>query len=221
MPLTPDAIARDSRECQQAGCFAVHVHPRDSQGQETLLADACEAVVRTVRASCPGLLLGFSSRAGIEPDWERRLDLIRSWRVHPDFISVNFWEPRPLDLSRALSELGIGVEAGLSGPADAEVLLGSGLQPRHVLVEISEPLPNAAVELAAATDQLLDKGRLSCQRFHHGYDLTTWRVIAAAVERGHSFRVGLEDTLLLPDGRPARDNLELIQAALSLLERAV
>ncbi|MGI8563908.1 MAG: 3-keto-5-aminohexanoate cleavage protein [Candidatus Dormibacter sp.] len=62
---------------------------------------------------------------------------------------------------------------------------------------------------------------MSCRRVHHGYDLTTWRVIAAAVERGHDFRIGLEDTLLLPDGRLARDNLELIQAARSVLERAV
>ncbi|MGI8563907.1 MAG: 3-keto-5-aminohexanoate cleavage protein [Candidatus Dormibacter sp.] len=141
VPLTPDAIARDSRECQQAGCFAVHVHPRDSEGQETLVADTCEAVVRAVREACPGLLLGFSTRAAIEPDWERRLRLIRSWRVRPDFVSVNYWESHPLDLSRALGELGIGVEAGLSGPADAQSLLASGLQPQRVLVEISEPQP--------------------------------------------------------------------------------
>ncbi len=185
------------------------------------MVDACEAVVRAVRATCPGLLLGFSSRAAIEPDWERRLGLIRSWRVRPDFVSVNFWEPRPLDLSRALSELGIGVEAGLSSPADAQVLLASGLQPQHVLVEISQPVPDAAVEVAAATDDMLDEAGFSCPRFHHGYDLTTWGVISAAVERGHGFRVGLEDTLLLPDGRPARDNQDLLQAALRLLARAV
>lgn len=185
------------------------------------MADTCEAVVRAVREACPGLLLGFSTRAAIEPDWERRLRLIRSWRVRPDFVSVNYWESHPLDLSRALGELGIGVEAGLSGPADAQSLLASGLQPQRVLVEISEPQPETAVELAAATDQLLDEGGLSCRRVHHGYDLTTWRVITAAVERGHDFRIGLEDTLLLPDGRLARDNLELIQAARSVLERAV
>jgi len=31
--------------------------------------------------------------------------------------------------------------------------------------------------------------------------------------QGYSTRIGLEDTLLLPDGRIARDNAELVQVA--------
>jgi uncharacterized protein (DUF849 family) len=36
-----------------------------------------------------------------------------------------------------------------------------------------------------------------------------------AIKGGWDVRVGLEDTLVLPDGRVARDNAELVSAALS------
>ncbi|MER7073421.1 3-keto-5-aminohexanoate cleavage protein [Terrabacter sp. NPDC000476] len=39
-------------------------------------------------------------------------------------------------------------------------------------------------------------------------------VLRWAAERGHDLRIGLEDTLLAPDGRPAADNAELVTAAL-------
>jgi uncharacterized protein (DUF849 family) len=41
-------------------------------------------------------------------------------------------------------------------------------------------------------------------------------VLERAVALGHDIRVGLEDTLVLPGGRPARDNAALVAAALGL-----
>ena len=35
-------------------------------------------------------------------------------------------------------------------------------------------------------------------------------MIDEAIGRGYDSRVGLEDTLVLPDGSPARDNVELM-----------
>jgi uncharacterized protein (DUF849 family) len=37
-----------------------------------------------------------------------------------------------------------------------------------------------------------------------------------ALERGYDVRTGLEDTLTLPGSRPARDNAQLVNAALGL-----
>jgi uncharacterized protein (DUF849 family) len=51
---------------------------------------------------------------------------------------------------------------------------------------------------------------------HHGYNIATWAVLEAAVKRGRDLRVGLEDTLVLPDGRPAAHNGELVAAAVRL-----
>jgi uncharacterized protein (DUF849 family) len=50
----------------------------------------------------------------------------------------------------------------------------------------------------------------------HGYGGSTWEVLAAAVADGVDVRVGLEDVLVLPDGRVASDNGELVAAAVAL-----
>jgi uncharacterized protein (DUF849 family) len=41
-----------------------------------------------------------------------------------------------------------------------------------------------------------------------------------ALRRGHGIRSGLEDTAVLPDGRIAADNAELIRAAVHLVATA-
>jgi uncharacterized protein (DUF849 family) len=46
----------------------------------------------------------------------------------------------------------------------------------------------------------------------------TWAVIEQALERERNVRVGLEDTLALPDGRPARGNADLVRAAVRVAE---
>jgi uncharacterized protein (DUF849 family) len=40
-----------------------------------------------------------------------------------------------------------------------------------------------------------------------------WPVFAEAVRRGLAGRIGLEDTLVLPDGSPAAGNADLVRAA--------
>jgi uncharacterized protein (DUF849 family) len=45
----------------------------------------------------------------------------------------------------------------------------------------------------------------------------SWAVNRRAVARGHGIRTGLEDTPVLPDGRLASGNRELVAAAMSLL----
>lgn len=47
----------------------------------------------------------------------------------------------------------------------------------------------------------------------HGQDGGAWPVLRLAGTLGLDTRIGLEDTLLLPDGGPARDNAQLIRAA--------
>jgi uncharacterized protein (DUF849 family) len=51
---------------------------------------------------------------------------------------------------------------------------------------------------------------------HHGYGPATWEVVRRAKALGHGWRVGFEDVLVLPDGRPATSNAELMSAALAL-----
>jgi uncharacterized protein (DUF849 family) len=116
-----------------------------------------------------------------------------------------------------LLDRNVGVEAGLASVKDAELLLASGLAGTclRVLVEVEQPGGAEALAEAVAIDRVLDRGFAS-QRVHHGIGLATWDVIRRALDLGHSIRVGLEDTLVLPDGRPARDNADLVAQAVAL-----
>jgi uncharacterized protein (DUF849 family) len=88
-----------------------------------------------------------------------------------------------------------------------------------VLVEAQPRDPREAVSAAAAIDAVLDDAGITLPRVHHGEGPATWAVLEEAVDRGYDIRVGLEDTLHLADGRLARDNAELVAAAVAIVRR--
>jgi uncharacterized protein (DUF849 family) len=68
-------------------------------------------------------------------------------------------------------------------------------------------------------DAALDEAQVWLPRLHHGDGLATWAVLDAALVRGHDIRVGLEDTVQLPDGSRARDNAALVAEAIQMVRR--
>jgi len=219
VPVDPGAIARDAARVMRAGAGGVHVHPRGREGAETLDAEAVAQTLTALRAACPGLPIGVSTAAWIEPDLDRRIDAINSWRVLPDYASVNLSEEGALQVIDLLGERGVGVEAGVWDERDARFLIDNGLDAAcsRVLVEVEAAVDAAeAVRAAAAIDVLLDGGLVEAPRLHHGGGLATWAVISTAIERGHDVRIGLEDTLVRSDGLVVVDNEELVRAAVDM-----
>ena len=90
LPVSVQELARDGAACVAAGAQAIHLHPRDADGAERLDAQVVDAVVAAVRDAC-GVPVGVSTGAWIEPDLERRLELIAGWSA-PDYASVNLSE---------------------------------------------------------------------------------------------------------------------------------
>jgi len=220
VPISAAELALEAAAAVAAGAFALHMHPRDGAGAETLEAAWCDAAVAAVRATCSGTPVGLTTGAWIEPDLERRLHLIGAWRQRPDFCSVNLSEPGCERVMETLWRLGIGVEAGLGSVEDAEVLGALGLAPRclRVLVEIDATQGGdpAACAAASAIDAALDGAAFAGERLHHGFGPETWAVIRQGFAWGWDARVGLEDVLTLPDGRPAAGNADLVAAAVAL-----
>ncbi|MGH2877749.1 MAG: 3-keto-5-aminohexanoate cleavage protein, partial [Solirubrobacteraceae bacterium] len=72
VPLTPAELAADALACRRAGAFAVHLHPRDAKGLQSIDAAACDAAVSAIRAAAPGLPIGLSTAEAIERDPFRR-----------------------------------------------------------------------------------------------------------------------------------------------------
>ncbi len=219
IPRTPEQLATESRAAVDAGAEALHLHPYDPNGVETLAAEPCAAALRAVRAACPGIPISLSTSAGIEPDPHRRLELIAGWAELPELVSANQGEAGILELCEHLIARGVGIEAGLLSLADAETFVRAGVAERCVraLIEPLDADPAEAVAHAAAMERALLGAGISLQQIHHGDGVASWAVSARALTRGHGIRTGLEDTTVLPDGSPAADNATLVRAAASML----
>jgi uncharacterized protein (DUF849 family) len=219
IPRTPDQLAEDARASVEAGARALHLHPYDEAGVETLAAEPCAAALGAVRAACPGVPVSLSTSAAIEPDPHRRLERIASWTVLPELVTANQGEAGIVELCEHLIARGVGIEAGLLCVADAEAFVRSWLPDRCVraLVEPLDADPGEAVAHAAAIEEVLVTAGVSLEQVHHGDGVASWAVIERALDRGHGIRTGLEDTTVLADGRSAADNAELVRAAAAMM----
>ncbi|NUS23093.1 MAG: hypothetical protein HOV92_02535 [Streptomyces sp.] len=216
VPLSPEAMAESAAAAVAAGATDVHVHPKTPCGGDTLsprvLATTLEAI--RARVSVP---VGVTTGAWAEPDPAARLERIRSWTVLPDHASVNWHEPGAEELAAALIERGVGVEAGIWSGTDAAARFArSPLGPRvlRVLAEVTDTSPDAAQDTARAL--LTDLGTAPHGRpvLLHGEDGGAWPVLRLAGRLQLATRIGLEDTLLLPDGEPASSNAQLVASGL-------
>jgi hypothetical protein len=164
LPVSIEELARDAAACVAAGARAIHLHPRDSEGRERLDAEVVDEVVVKVRDAC-GAPVGVSTGAWIEPDLERRLELVQAWRA-ADYASVNVSEPGAAEIMQALIQAGIGIEAGVWTVEDAERLAASGLggQVTRILVEPVEVNAADAVELVKDIHRALDGFGLTAPR---------------------------------------------------------
>jgi uncharacterized protein (DUF849 family) len=208
MPVTAAELARDAKACVEAGAGAIHMHPRDGDGRESLDAAVIDATVREVRAAC-GVPVGVSTGAWIEPDLERRLELISAWS-EPDYASVNVSVDGWQRVFRALRERGIGVEAGVWTREDARALTESGLAGdlTRVLVEPVDADPAGAVALVAAISD-----ELTGPILQHGDGDATWILVEDAIRRGFDTRIGLEDTREAGNEQLVRRAMSSIRAA--------
>ena len=111
-PMTPPELARDASIVAAAGAMALHVHPRDAEGIETLDRGSIGEALSAIRESAT-VPVGVSTGAWILHEAHDRLRAIDEWDILPDFASVNFHESGATDVARLLAERGVGVEAGL------------------------------------------------------------------------------------------------------------
>ncbi len=219
LPRTPEELAAEARAAVDAGAVSVHLHPYDEDGRQTLAAEPCAAALRAVRAACPGVPVSLSTSADIEPDPVRRRSLVAGWTELPELVTANQGEDGIVELCELLIARGVGIEAGLLSLGDADAFVASGLASRCVraMIEPLDPDPDDAVAHAAAMEQALADGGITLEQVHHGDGIASWAVNRRGAARGHGIRTGLEDTPVLPDGRQAAGNGELVAAAEELL----
>lgn len=220
VPHTPEELAEAARAAVDAGADSLHLHPYDANGRQTLAAEPCANALRAVRNACPTIPISLSTAADIEPDPERRCELVAAWTELPDLVTANQGERGIHDLCAVLDERGIGIEAGLLSLDDVHAFVESGIASRceRVLVEPLDADPDDAVAHAESIERAIADAGIRLEQVHHGDGIASWTVNQRAVARGHGIRTGLEDTTVLPDGSPAADNGELVAAAAALLD---
>ncbi|MER7283710.1 3-keto-5-aminohexanoate cleavage protein [Dactylosporangium sp. NPDC000244] len=220
LPCSPAELADAAQRAVAAGAEAVHLHPRDDAGAESLAAADVGAAVAAVRRTCPDTPVGVTTGLWITGrDVAAQQEAVAGWvglsRYEcPDFASVNVSEPGFTALAATLGELGVAVEAGVWTLEDAGALSIAGGVPR-VLVEIMGPGVDAEAILAR-----LDEVGVAGERLLHGEGPLCWPMVELAGRLGLPTRIGLEDTLTGPDGAPVADNAALVRLALSVWSSA-
>jgi uncharacterized protein (DUF849 family) len=200
LPLSPERLAEDAADAAALGVTSVHLHPRDVIGELTLVGPEVATTIATVRAAVPGIEISVSTNVP-----GNRTALIASWAAlaagRPDVASVHVNQPGWRTLAQALHQVNVGIELVVDTAT--------------TLDELPPGVTRIAVTATHRTaEQLLQRIEpLGLPILLHGKDDDAWLVFGYAATLEHHVRMGLEDTLLLPDGRKAKNNAELIAMA--------
>ncbi|MFI9255382.1 3-keto-5-aminohexanoate cleavage protein [Streptomyces sp. NPDC053069] len=215
VPMSPQDLAESAARAVAAGATSVHVHPKTPCGHDSLSPRVLAPTLAAIRSRV-SVPVGVTTGAWAEPDPMARLARVRSWSVLPDFASVNWHEPGAEAVAGQLLALGVGVEAGIRSGTDAAArFAASPLGPRvlRVLAEVTDPDPATAG--ASARALLAELGTAHGRPvLLHGEEGGTWPVLRLAGRLGLATRIGLEDTLFLPDGGRAASNAQLVAQGL-------
>ncbi len=213
VPLTATSLAESAAGAVAAGATDFHLHPKGPDGHDSLDPGVVGTTLTAMRTAVD-VPVGITTGAWTEPDPAVRRALVSAWEVLPDHASVNWHERGAEELASTLIAHGIGVEAGLWTLEAARAFLaadaatGIGSKVLRVLIEVTDE------ESAHPVLDELDDWQ-GAPILLHGEEHNTWPVLRLAVRLGLATRIGLEDTLLLPDGTPATSNAELVAAALT------
>jgi len=218
-PMTASDFVRDAIVVVAAGTGAIHLHPRDPSGAETVDPAIVNDLVARVREAA-NVPVGVTTGEWIEPDLERRLAQIRAWTA-PDYASVNLSEGGAIPTMETLLAAGVGIEAGLASVADVDLLASSGFAGRvtRILVEpYADHDHDVSAGLAAirAIHTALDRHGIAAPRLQHSEGTAAWPALRDALAHGWDTRIGLEDSLLDEEGTRIEDNAALVTAAIAI-----
>jgi uncharacterized protein (DUF849 family) len=200
LPLSPERLAEDAADVAALGVTSVHIHPRDVIGGLTLVGPEVATTIATVRAAVPGIEISVSTNVP-----GRRAALIGSWAPlaagRPDIAGVHVGQPGWRELAQALHRVNVQVELVVDAP--------------ERLDDLPEGVRRITVSATRATVEslLAQVEPLGLPVLVHGRDADAWSVLDYGALLEHHVRMGLEDTLQMPDGRTAKNNAELIAMA--------
>ena len=160
-------------------CTSTLATPR---GAQSLAAADVGAALTAVREAAPGMPVGISTGGWIAPGGPARLAPMRTWKVLPDYVSVNIHEPEAEAIVALMQARGIGVEAGIWTRAAAARFVASRT-PRYslrILVEMTAEDPEAATAEAEAVLGTLADAGIAVPILLHGEGGSVWPMVRMA-----------------------------------------
>lgn len=226
LPVTPAAIARDARECLEAGACMLHLHVRDSGDGHTLDPGIYREAIGAVRAEVgDALVIQTTTEAVGRYRPGEQIAVVKA--LKPEAVSLAVRELVPDadheaatgDFLRWCAAEAVAPQFILYDRADLarfHDLAARGVVPgrRHFLLYVlgrytggqrSQP---ADLLPFVCSGQGLEQPWMLCA---FGARETACATMAAAL--GGHVRVGFENNMTLPNGRPAPANAALVAAA--------
>lgn len=228
LPVTPLQLADTAAALQAAGVSVLHLHVRDDEGGHTLDAGRYREAMAAIRERVgDGLVIQVTTEAVGMYDAGQQMALVRE--LAPEAVSLALREicPGQADEGRAgrffawLRERRIWPQYILYSVED--VLRFEDMRRRGLF---ADDAPFVLLVLGRYADGLAGRPEdLDALLDAADFGAFPWAaccfgpaeqaVMLAAFARGGHVRIGFENNLLLPDGRPAADNAELVRSFVS------
>ena len=232
LPMTAAELARVAGLCREAGASMIHVHVRDGEGGHLLDADAYRTAIGAIRKAVgDGLVIQITSESLGAYTPAQQMQVVR--------------EVRPESVSLALRELLPGAHGEAEFSAFLHWLRQENIAPQFILYSPHEAVQLASLQVRGVVPferlsvlyvlgrytagQTSDPGDLLpflgdvVPRFAHwstcAFGGREAACVLAGALLGGNIRVGFENNLLMPDGRIARGNEELVGVARESLAR--
>lgn len=212
LPVTPEEIARDVKDCADAGASIFHVHARDEMAKPSLDEEIFKDIVRNIRDKAPDVIVQLSTGARAGKDWEDRALPVRllpemgSFTTGSNNLPGIVYENSPQFiefLAQVFKETGVKPEIEVFEPGminNAQFLVKKGIlsSPLHFNFVQGAPgaMPGSIKNLLFLSESIPVGSTWTVAGIgKHEIPLAT-----AAILMGGHVRVGLEDNLYLPDG---------------------
>ncbi len=240
LPLEPEEIARDVRECEKAGASIVHLHARTDDGETTKDRKRYQAMRDAIEEQCEEILVNFTTGGGGIYSRDERIAPILETEPRPDMATVdvgpvNFGQTRTAintreqneEYAEQMREAGVKPELEIFNPghlSEVEHLIDEGLLAEPYWCTLifgmqtgTLPHPRNLINLVDNLPDPVEWQALAVGR--HQLPLTTMAIILG----GH-VRVGMEDNVYYRKGELAESNAQLVRRTARIaaeLERPV
>ena len=231
-PLSPEQVAAETIACAEAGAGMVHLHVRDSEGNQ--VADIAEfSKTLTIIREGSDIITQGSTGGVSELSLEERCTALNDPGVEVASLNmgsanfdegvyintlpdIRYWAGRMKE-TETIPELEI-FEAGMIN--NVKILYEEGVLRKPLIYNFCLGVKGAL--LASADSIHFLKSIIPSDSawgvMHHG--MSDLSLLAVAIGTGASFvRVGFEDSIYLAPGKVAKTNIDLVENVVSLIRQ--